>query len=48
MSYSNGFFRSNPSGTAAVLVVGGAREVMYCDDDKIELVMSRRDEGAIR
>jgi len=37
----------NPSGTAAVLVVGGAREVMYCDEDKIELVMSRR-KGFIR
>ena len=30
-----------------MLVVGGAREVMYCDEDKIELVMSRR-KGFIR
>ena len=42
MANKTDFYLSNPSGTAAVLVVGGAREVMYCDDDKIELVMSRR------
>ena len=30
-----------------MLVVGGAREVMYADHDRIELVMSRR-KGFIR